>query len=234
MSDRSAIPESALVTALTRLAIEESNRLESAYKSDALPISRGKIDAVRDAHQAEDLRLIRRQTRAKGFPAVQRMLALAACVALMIAGVYSILNQPPAPDLPVTPLATSQASFDQALAIPEDWTGHYYPTWLPEGWQQCSVETLADGQTVHYISAEGSELFAFTEYVQPTAFQPQAETQLTYRQLDAHTAALMARNAGQLQLIWDTPDNQTLCVIYYGTDENVALKIAQMIEKIIR
>jgi len=228
------IDDAALNRALSQLAQEEAAQLEWDYQQDRLPIARKVIDETFSHHRPEALKIIRRKTSAAS-PLPKRLLSLAACLALLFAGVYAALKHPPHKDVPIRPLATAPATIQPLSLIPEGWRGNFFPTWLPEGYELVAVEDKLDAQQAVYKNASGDRLI-FSENPGSVPFELQGDetASFTYAPINDSTVSLVALSKQQgTFIVWDV-NNQTLMVTLSLENQETALAVARSVETVQR
>ena len=226
------IDDAALHRALTQIAQEETQQLEWEYQQDRLPFPRQAVQEIFDHHRPEALKLIRQKTR-RSASLSKGLLPLAACLVLLIAGAYTALRQPPHKDVPIQPLATAVLPITPLSHIPEGWRGHYYPSWLPEGYAFVQLRNESTVQEALYRNEQG-DLLIFSEDTQSTHFELQGDETAVfdYKALDDQTVALTALSQEQgCFVVWDV-NGQTLIVTMNAPNEAAALAVAQSVEPV--
>ena len=226
------IDDAALRRALLQIAQEDAQRLEGEYQQDQMSFPRQVVEDTFAHHRPEALKLIRQKTRRRS-SLPRRLLSLAACLALVIAGVYTALRQPPHKDVPIQPLATAAAPVEPISHIPEGWRGNYFPGWIPEGYTFVQVQDKLTTQQALYRNAQGDTLI-FSEDTQASHFELQGDetASFDYKPVNDQTIALVALSQQQgTFVVWDVND-QTLMVTLSTQNEADALKVAQSVEPV--
>lgn len=236
------IGQNKLRMALLEAAGAEADRAQAAW--DALPDDAPEKAAEKAFHlrtEEKYLRMARRAQHAGRAPRmVLRALQFAAVLALAVAvslgtamavsgevrvAVMRLLYR-------VTPEYTEISMAedeDAAFFVPADWTGSYYPSYIPEGYSFYEVFGTDSMRFSHYTAAEDKYL-SFNECDQAVEANTDTEGyQLQEITLNGHPA-LLASKENKSKIIWQSTD----CFMVLTISENAetALKVAQSVRRI--
>lgn len=116
-----------------------------------------------------------------------------------------------------------------AFFVPADWTGSYYPSYIPEGYSFYEVFGT-DSMRFSYYTAAESKYLRFNECDQAVEVNTDTEGyQLQEITLNGHPA-LLASKVNKSKIIWQSTD----CFMVLTISENAetALKVAQSVRRI--
>lgn len=236
------IGQNKLRMALLEAAGAEADRAQAAW--DALPDDAPEKAAEKAFHlrtEEKYLRMARRAQHAGRAPRmVLRALQFAAVLALAFAvslgtamavsgevrvAVMRLLYR-------VTPEYTEISMAedeDAAFFVPADWTGSYYPSYIPEGYSFYSVTGTPSIRETIYTSSE-NKMLSFTEN-DPSVESNEDTENYEIIEIDLKgNKALLTVKEGKSKVIWQSAD----CFMVLTISENAetALKVAQSVRRI--
>lgn len=116
-------------------------------------------------------------------------------------------------------------SFD----VPANWTGIYFPSYIPEG----MVVTEVDGlfAEIKYVDSNGREL-TFEECTQDISVSlDSADADLSYEKIGSRDAFIIDKN-GLLTIVWSTGDRYFILSTNMSKEEGIA--VAESVQRIIK
>ncbi len=246
MPDLRGLPEQ-IGRAKLRMALLEAARIEADEAQaawDALPDDAPEKLAEKAFHLRTEEKYLRRARRAERAVRAPRLslrgLQFAAVLALVVAvslgtamavsgevrvAVMRLLYR-------VTPQYTEVSMVEDegaAFFVPADWTGSYYPSYIPEGYSFYSVTGTASIRETIYTSSE-NKMLSFTEN-NPSVESNEDTENYEIKEIDLKgNKALLAVKEGKSKVIWQSAD----CFMVLTISENAetALKVAQSVRRV--
>lgn len=245
MNNRVQIPQSTqqlkgelaalkLKIALQECREDELNRLLSQYDRDELldkRLAQGESAQLRRIDRALR-RIERRKMMRKTLPKVGRVAA-----ALLLCFYLSLsVAMAASPDVRVElmnffmniePRYTSFGFEDTGtfVDVPAEWTGYYYPTYIPEGFEVYSVDSLG----VSLERSDGVRLYFDEMGTGGSGNLDTENAELNYIHINGHSALLVEKEPWTT-VLWNV-DNRVLSIGYTGGREE-AIKIAESVRMI--
>lgn len=237
------IGQNKLRMALLEAARVDADRAQAAW--DALPDDAPEKAAEKAFHlrtEEKYLRMARRAQHAGRAPrVVLHALQFAAVLALVVAvslgtamavsgevrvAVMRLLYR-------VTPQYTEVSMVEDegaAFFVPADWTGSYYPSYIPEGYAFHALDGEDIIRAAVYTSIDDNKIMYFDE--NDITVEGNIDTEgydIKEIKINGHTA-LMAFKEGKSKVIWQTEDR--MMVLTITEDVETALKVAQSVRRI--
>lgn len=206
-----------LRAAFERDAMDAAAELEERLKTDE--VLSAKVEHMAAHHKKSALAILRHTARSKG--RLYQALSIAACLMLVVAGVQFVLRGAPAPTDALTSTWTAEPmpTFSTVI-MPEEWTGHYFPAWLPTGAMNAVVTPLThNGQQAAYTLLEGGRVI-FAEYPASTLLDIPADASVSYRSMGGRTVMLLNAGSAEQTALWDE-NGQTFSLKTTGSMEEL-------------
>lgn len=117
-------------------------------------------------------------------------------------------------------------SYSHQIAIPDGWSGVYFPSFIPDGYSLTSLEH--QNRIATYENAEGG-FFRFTEYWPTESMKIDTENAIERSVQIRGTNATLFKTEQIIYIIWNFEDRVFL--INGTIDEDIAIKAAESVKR---
>lgn len=228
--------------ALLEAARLEADRAQAAW--DALPEDAPQRAAEKAFHLRTEGKYLRRARRAQRAGRAPRLLLRALQFAAVLALAFTVsLGTAMAVSggvrvavmrllYRVTPQYTEVSMAEDegaAFFVPANWTGSYYPSYIPAGYVFHSVDGTPVMRDAVYTST-GDKIMIFSENDLSVGMNIDTEGYEIKEIEINHHSALLAHKKGRTHIVWQETDRMMVLTISENTE--TALKVAQSVRRI--
>ena len=124
---------------------------------------------------------------------------------------------------------------DAAFAVPEEWTGDYFPAYIPDGFSFWKMNIYIP-HSIEYRNSEGHQIF-FNELTEDTSgYVGTDNTEITYIDLHGTMAQVIDGYDGDIHAVTITwaNDDRWFVVATNDVDTEEAIAIARSVRKILK
>ena len=241
---RQAYDELMLRIAFQRILQDEAAQ---AIQEAQRPENKAEADAFFARTEAETLRVFRRALRAvrvtrfthHTLPRAARVAA--ACIAIAALGIGTAMAAVPAIRARVLELIMSphkeytklQLVENPALAfdVPEGWGGDFFPSIIPDGYEQIEISVGVDENAIAFSNEDGSTL-CFFEYSSSASVQLDTENAISESVFVNGNAGLVSEKNGHTYVSWSQDDR--FFILLHDRGKQSTLEIAAYVRRILK